>query len=105
MALLIERELPSGVRTTYHRILRCNFNFNPPKAYQDDGIFVMVEIEVGEYLSEEARRDGRDPARREVFSIPADAGTKSVMSSIYAFLAKVGEEGDRTFGYEGAASA
>jgi len=102
MAMSLPRELPSGVTTTYHRILRANFNFNPPPAYQADGITVLVELEIGEYLSHEARLDGKNPVRSEVRCIPANEGTKSVLDAIYQFLSQPPGEGAQ-FGYEGAA--
>lgn len=86
MALLLPRELPSGVTTQYHRILKANFDFNPPPPYRADGVFVLVTLEVGEYLTEEHRRAGRDPVRREVLTIPASEATKSILKDIYAFL-------------------
>ena len=84
MALLLPRDLPSGVTTTYHRILRANFNFNPPPEYLAEGIEVLVELVVGEYLSQEARLAGKQPVRHEVFTIPANS--KSILTDIYRFL-------------------
>lgn len=65
MALQKQLETDSGVTTTYHRIEAIH-------SIQRSG---AVELYMGEYLTEQDRRDGKNPVRRVRHNITLDPAT------------------------------
>lgn len=85
MALLLEKQLPSGVVVSYHRILSINVNFN--RAGLNEGVTgPLCTVEIGEYLSKEARDAGSIPVRTEVRSFVSSDDIKQFCAPLYRML-------------------
>jgi hypothetical protein len=86
MALELEKQLPSGVSARYHRILRLSVDYQPlnPEVREP-----VVTVEIGEYLNEAARRDGKWPLRTEVKTfLLSEWSNKDPRDAIYTELTK-----------------
>lgn len=86
MALQLDKALPSGVTATYHRILSMSVQYN--LVGMNPGMTgPLVTLEIGEYLSQEARDSGATPLRTEVRSFMATEDIKAFLGPIYTILA------------------
>jgi hypothetical protein len=87
MAMLLEKELPSKVVASYHRILAMSVQFNLQNA--NPGVTgPLVSVEIGEYLSHAAREAGALPVRTEVRSFVAGGDVKAFLAPLYTLLSR-----------------
>lgn len=81
MAMKKDIEFPSGVVATYHRIVRANVDYMtlPGKA--------VLHVEVGCYLNEQARRDGKQPIMFETVRMDIEGG-EPTREAVYSILSQ-----------------
>lgn len=106
MAMLLEKVLPSGVTTSYHRICSISVQY-APRVTNEGVTGPVVTVEIGEYLSPEARAAGAVPANTEVRHFVASDDVKAFLAPLYALLSQpldpVLDPPERpVLGYEGA---
>lgn len=89
--MFLPRELPSLVTATYHRILRVSVDYALQGANSGvDG--PLVSLEIGEYLSAEARHAGALPIRTEVRTFVTSDDAKAFLGLLYAALSRPVDE-------------
>ncbi|MFN9029637.1 MAG: hypothetical protein ACK54C_02105 [Betaproteobacteria bacterium] len=81
MAMQKDIEFPSGVVATYHRILRASADFVSRPGY------TILYVEVGCYLSKEAREAGKAPVTTEQRTI-ALQGNEPSRDTLYSVLSQ-----------------
>jgi hypothetical protein len=81
MAMQKDIEFPSGVVATYHRVMRANADFTAREGK------TLLSVEVGCYLNEAARRNGKLPVMTEHVSIEINGGEPS-REAVYAILSR-----------------
>lgn len=86
MAMHLDKELPCGITASYHRILAVSINLNTPAGPEITG--PVVSVEVGEYLSKEARDKGLAPIRTEVRTLVMGEEMKAILAPVYARLSE-----------------
>lgn len=81
MAMKKDIEFPSGVVATYHRIVRANVDYMsvPGKA--------VLHVEVGCYLNEQARREGKQPIMFETVRMDIEGG-EPTREAVYNILSQ-----------------
>lgn len=87
MAIGLEKPLESGVVANYHRILRVanvDYRKSPPTAL----------VEVGSYLDQTTRDDGKTPVMVYTFEIEGEAlnTTTNLREAVYTLLSQEGGE-------------
>jgi len=86
MALGLPKDLACGVTAAYHRILSLSVQYN--LAGMNEGTTgPVVTLEIGEYVSKEARDSGAVPVRTEVRSFMATDDIRAFLRPIYNLLA------------------
>jgi hypothetical protein len=78
MAMNKPNELGSGVTVTYHRILRLTAEFTGEKC--------LVQLQVGSYLDEAARRAGLDPVVTKDVTIEMPTEVTNLREAAYLAL-------------------
>jgi hypothetical protein len=78
MAMNKPNELGSGVTVTYHRILRLTADFTGEKC--------LVQLQVGSYLHEAARRAGLDPVVTKDVTIEMPTEVTNLREAAYLAL-------------------
>jgi hypothetical protein len=86
MALILDKELPSGVVASYHRILRFTVDYQPMNPEVREPV---VTVEIGEYVDGNVRAAGKWPIRTETkaFALSDWAGADP-RKLLYAELAQ-----------------
>ena len=74
MALNLTKTLPTGVVLTYHRILSARIDYDTNR----------VEMQIGSYISEEARRSGKTPV--EILQTSIALGGETIASDPRAWI-------------------
>ena len=75
MALLLDRQLTSGVNVQYYKIIRVDMNF----------LTNMCSFTLGYYLNKAVKDASMDPVYTEGYNINIDPGT-DIRASIYSYL-------------------